>query len=136
MPVTAAEQMLSANSPHLEYDVYFYEAADSVKLMCYFSPTLNIHHEPEGLRYAVSIDDEAPQEISVNKDDNNERLWNGWAANNIIIKTTTHTIRKPGKHTVKFWRISPAVVLQKLVLNTGGVKQSYLGPPETRMIKP
>lgn len=136
MPVTAAEQMLSANSPHLEYDVYFYEAADSVKLMCYFSPTLNIHHEPEGLRYAVSIDDETPQEISVNKDDNNERLWNGWAANNIIIKTTTHTIRKTGRHTVKFWRISPAVVLQKLVLNAGGVKQSYLGPPETRMIKP
>lgn len=136
MPVTAAEQMLSANSPHLEYDVYFYEAADSVKLMCYFSPTLNIHHEPEGLKYAISIDDEAPQEVSVNKDDNNDRLWNGWAASNIIIKTTTHTIRKPGRHTVKFWRISPAVVLQKLVLNTGGVKQSYLGPPETRMIKP
>jgi hypothetical protein len=28
--------------------------------------------------------------------------------------------------------VSPAVVLQKIVLDFGGVKQSYLGPPETK----
>ena len=52
-------------------------------------------------------------------------------ANNSIIKTTLHTIAKTGKHTGKYGMVDPAVVLQKLVLDFGGVKQSYLGPPET-----
>jgi hypothetical protein len=29
--------------------------------------------------------------------------------------------------------VNPGVVLQKLVIDFGGVKQSYLGPPETRV---
>jgi hypothetical protein len=51
---------------------------------------------------------------------------------NIIIKTSNHKILQPGKHTVKYWMVNSAVVLQKLVLDFGGVKPSYLGPPETR----
>jgi hypothetical protein len=98
--------------------------------MAYFSPTLNFHND-EGLEYAVSIDDETPQVISLNKDDNNNRVWEGWVANNIIIKTSSHNVSKPGKHTVKIWMINPGIVLQKIVLDMGGVKQSYLGPPET-----
>ncbi|NCI45740.1 glycosyl hydrolase 115 family protein [Sediminibacterium soli] len=132
LPVTAAAELPGSKSPHLEYEMYLQAGSDSVKVMAYFSPTLNFHREPEGLRYAVSIDDEIPQVISINKDDSNERLWNTWVANNIIIKTTRHAMLKPGRHVLKFWRVSPAVVLQKLVIVTGEVKQSYLGPPETR----
>jgi hypothetical protein len=131
-PVTAKEQTLTGNAPHLEYDIYFYSAADSVKLQAYFSPTLNFHNDKEGLKYAVSFDDEEPQVVSLNKDDNNQRLWNEWAATNIIIKNTKHKIPAPGKHVLKFWMVSPAVVLQKMVVDAGGVKQSYLGPPETK----
>jgi len=28
--------------------------------------------------------------------------------------------------------VNPAVVLQKIVINAGGEKQSYLGPPESK----
>ena len=99
--------------------------------MLYFSPTLNFHNDPAGLKYGISIDDEQPQIISINKDDNNNREWSQWVSNNIIIKTTSHTIGKAGKHTIKYWMISPAVILQKMVVDLGGVQQSYLGPPET-----
>jgi hypothetical protein len=131
MPVTAAVQLPTGNSPHLSYDVYVYDTG-AVKLQAYLSPTLNFHND-EGLKYAISIDDEVPQIVVINKDDNNTRVWEGWMANNIIIKTTNHRIANAGKHVIKFWMVSPAVVLQKLVGDMGGLLPSYLGPPETKI---
>lgn len=131
-PVTADEQAPGDNAPHLQYDVYVYDTG-KVSLGSYFSPTLNFHSTEKGLQYAISIDDEAPQIISINSEDKNTGtgIWNKWVGENIIIKTTDHRIVKPGKHTVKYWMVNSGVVLQKLVLDFGGVKQSYLGPPET-----
>jgi hypothetical protein len=85
------------------------------------------------MQYAISVDGENPQIISINKDDKitNNSIWNKWVAENIIIKSSKHIISSPGKHTVKYWMVSPAVVLQKLVLDFGTNKSSYLGPPET-----
>lgn len=129
-PVTAAKQQPGKSSPHTEYEFFVYNSG-RVVLQAYFSPTLNFHNEENGLQYAVSIDDEVPQVITLNtyRDAN---VWRGWTANNIIIKKTEHGELKPGKHTLKFWMVHPGVVLQKLVVDFGGVKQSYLGPPETR----
>jgi hypothetical protein len=130
MPVTASEQKPGNGSPHLEYMVSVYDTG-TITLSAYLSPTLNLQNN-EGLKYAISIDDETPQIISINKDDNNTRTWESWVANSIIIKKTTHRISSGGRHTIKFWMVSPAVVLQKIVGDMGGVKPSYLGPPETR----
>ncbi len=128
-PVTAASQTPGNQSPHLEYDIYLYDTG-TVKLQAYFSPTLNFNND-EGLKYAISIDNESPQTVVINKDDNNTRVWEGWVANSIIIKTTTHRLTTAGKHTIKYWMVSPAVVLQKITGDLGGIKPSYLGPPET-----
>jgi len=135
-PVTAAKQKPGANSPHLEYSVYVYDTG-SVKLNAYFSPTLNVFNNETGLQYAVSIDEEKPQVISINSEDKNtgSGVWNNWVSNNVIIKTTNHAVSKPGQHTVKLWMVDPCVVLQKIVLDFGGAKPSYLGPPETRKNK-
>jgi hypothetical protein len=129
-PVTADEKTLSKNNPCLQYEVYVYDAGN-VKLNAYFSPTLNFENDSLGLQYAISIDNEKPQIISINKDDKNQRIWGKWVANIIISKSTEHQISQPGKHIIKYWMISPAVVLQKIVLDFGGLKPSYLGPQQT-----
>jgi hypothetical protein len=100
-------------------------------LQLYFSPTLNIYGD-EGLKYAISIDDGTQQTEILNEGEKNVRTWEKWVADNIIIKTSTHRIKEKGKHVIHFWMISPAVVLQKIVVDFGGVKPSYLGPPETK----
>jgi len=129
-PVTANKKIVTNDNPYLQYNVYVYDTG-TVKLAAYFSPTLNFENDSLGLQYAISIDNEKPQIISINKEDKNDRTWGQWVANNIIIKSTEHRISKSGKHIIKYWMISPAVVLQKLVLDFGGLKPSYLGPPET-----
>jgi len=130
-PVTAANQKPGGNAAHLQYEFYTY-SSDTFKINSYFSPTLNFHNTETGLQYAVSVDDELPQIVSVNKEDNKTNVWNSWMINNIIIKTTRHKITKPGKHILKYWMVNPGLVLQKLVVDFGGVKPSYLGPPETK----
>jgi Glycosyl hydrolase family 115/Gylcosyl hydrolase family 115 C-terminal domain len=131
-PVTAPEQKPGGNTPHLQYEIYTF-SKDSAHINTYFSPSLNYFNTKEGLQYAISIDDEAPQIISINKEDKNSitGIWNKWVGENIIIKTSKHRIATAGKHTVKYWMVNSGVVLQKIVVDFGGMEPSYLGPPET-----
>ncbi len=128
-PVTKNSATLK---PRLEYEFYTY-SKDSVTLLCYFSPTYNLYNAPEGMQFAVSIDDEAPQVISLNGNANATEggIMYDWVANNIIIKKTKHYLKTTGKHTVKYWALSGGIVLQKIVLDMGGLPPSYLGPQET-----
>jgi hypothetical protein len=136
MPVNAPNQLPGGKAPHLQYEVYL-TSSGKMHLQVYCSPSLNFKNAPAGLQYAVSIDDEVPQIIRLNGEDKNSisGIWNKWVAENIIIKTSSHIVSKPGKHIIKFWMVDAGVVLQKLVLNTGGLKPSYLGPPETLLEK-
>ncbi len=127
-PVTAKSETPGGNSPHLEYTINLFTTGE-INLTTYISPTLDFHNN-DGLRYAISIDDEAPQIINLHPD-KSLNAWEKCLANNIIQSVSTHTVSKPGVHTIKFWRVDPAVVLQKILVETTGAKPSYLGPPES-----
>jgi len=127
-PVTVSPVVPGGSSPRLEYQVYLSDTG-MAKLYAYLSPTLDFNGG-EGLHYGISIDDEAPQIISIHSDKSN-RAWEQSVADEIRKPLSQHHITKAGIHTVRFWAVDPGVVLQKLVLDMGGVKPSYLGPPET-----
>lgn len=131
-PVTASSQQPGPGTPYVSYDMYT-SSKGSFTINAYFSPTLNLQNTENGLSYAISVDDEAPQIISINKEDKNTGtgIWNKWVSENIIIKSSKHTISTAGKHTIKYWMVDPTVVLQKIVVDFGNNLPSYLGPAET-----
>lgn len=53
----------------------------------------------------------------------------------IIIKSPEHKVLKPGKHAVKYWMVSPAVILQKIVLDFGGENHVISGLLKQKLIR-
>jgi hypothetical protein len=107
-----------------------------VNVSVYLSPRNNVL-PGDGVKYAVSLDGETPQVVNVTKatganDTTMNRQWARNTSQNINVTSTTHTIATAGKHTLTFWAVDPTVIVQRLVVDTGGVKYSYLGPPESR----
>jgi Glycosyl hydrolase family 115/Gylcosyl hydrolase family 115 C-terminal domain len=127
-PVTAPTQTPGGNSPHLEYPVYLFDTG-SVRVQAYFSPILEFNRK--SIHYAISFDDETPQVIDLSKDNEAKGDWDKMVSDNIRIALSTHVISRLGEHVLKFWLVDPAVVLQKIVVDAGGLKRSYLGPPES-----
>jgi hypothetical protein len=58
------------------------------------------------------------------------RQWERNTSDNVNRTSTIHIIDEPGVHTLSFWMVDRTVVLQKLIVDTGGLKPTYLGPPE------
>lgn len=125
------------NSPCLTYGTYLF-SSDTVKVTCIFSPSLNVF-PGRGLHYAISFDDATPlvQTLVPEKYNagNGNRDWESCVMKNARYSNSIHFINKPGYHTLKIWMVEPGVVLEKILIDAGGLKPSYLGPPESCRIE-
>lgn len=130
-PVPAAPSQPGGDSPHLSYRVHL-SSADSISVRVRLSPALD-YQDRGGLRYGISVDNGPIQIVNMHAD-SSHAAWQQWVSNNVNMETTQHYVEQPGAHTIKFWRVDPGVVLQKLVVDTGGLQPSYLGPPESRYL--
>jgi hypothetical protein len=131
-PATAPRQSIGKDSPRLEYDIHVWNAG-KVVVWAYLSPRNNVRPS-DGLKYAVSIDGAEPQVVNVTTALNGipmNRSFERNTSDNVNLTSTEHFIQAPGAHVLEFWAVDPTVVLQKLVIDTGGLEPSYLGPPES-----
>jgi Glycosyl hydrolase family 115/Gylcosyl hydrolase family 115 C-terminal domain len=132
-PVDAAPATPGVDSPSLEYRMYL-STAGPLTTTTILAPTLNFV-PGRGLRMALSIDDEAPQTLTTVPAVYNAagRDWEESVRNNARTVATPHAAVSAGYHTLKVWMVDPAVVVQKIIVTTGGQtpKASYLGPPES-----
>jgi hypothetical protein len=137
IPVTAKIDAPDGNTAYLEYKLYLFNPGN-LRVNAYFFPSMNF--TGEGKRYAVALDNEQPRIINIHENDTipdwkYPKWWNEAVGNNIKIKSTLHQVKETGEHLLKFWALDPGIVLQKIVIETGEVKPSYLGPPESFLRK-
>ena len=135
VPVTFKRKLPEADDPRLEYRMLLFNTG-TVRIKAYLSPTQNFLKTAEGLRYGISVNDESPQIIYMHEMDTIPDWkypisWNEAVGQSIKIMTSEHTIDEPGEHILKYWMVDPGVVLQKIVVETGPVPPTYLGPPES-----
>jgi hypothetical protein len=128
LPVTAPEQIPKSNAPRLEYDLHFFSAGE-VTVEVHTAPSLDFQ-PGAGLRYAVSLDDERPKIIRLGNTPT-EKIWETSVADGISRLRSSHRIEKPGRHVLKLWMVSPGVVFERILIDTGGLRPGYLGPPES-----
>jgi len=137
MPMTAPSAAPPSDSPRLEYGIYLFKTG-KLAVLATVAPTLNFV-PGRGLRYAVSFDDEPPQTIEIVPKDfdarNGNREWEDSVRNAARLVRSTHTLSSAGYHTLKIWMVDPAVVLEKIVVDLGGQRPSYLGPPKSARIR-
>lgn len=112
---------------YLEYDINF-ESKGEFDVQLLLAPTLNFNHN-KGLRYEISFDGGTPQTVNFNGHYKGELAQ--WQAEHIIKSSTKHQISQSGKHTLRIRILEPGIVLQKILIDTGNLKPSYLGAPES-----
>lgn len=132
-PVTARSVNPPKDSPCLQYKMYLFHSGPVI-VKSILAPTLNFLANRD-LRFAVSFDDEPPRIMTIVPNgyvvDYSNNVWQDAVRNSARVVKSTHTIDAPGYHTLKVWMVDPGVVLQKVVVESGNVAASYLGPPES-----
>jgi hypothetical protein len=121
------------NAPCLEYKMYLLSSGEA-DVDIILSPTLNFLPGRD-LKIGFSFDDEDPRIVVVVPKDfsamNGNKDWEQTVMDNARIINLKQILKTPGSHALKIWMIDPGIVIEKIVVDMGGIRASYLGPPES-----
>jgi hypothetical protein len=125
--------------PYVHYPFYLFTETSNATLVLYFSTTLDLSSE-DILTYDIRIDEEQSQSYTLQKrtpeSEKNaaDKGWasaDGWffaASDNVWVREHALTLG-PGAHTLHLRLGHANMLLEKIVIDCGGVAKSYLGPP-------
>lgn len=139
-PMAPKQNTRSRTCPLVEYDFYTFEQG-SVDVYTYVLPTFVLNadrgyagHEATNLetQYGVCID-EGPVMNPSTSSIEYAQIWYESVLKNCRVNKTTLHINEPGKHTLKILCGDAGTVVQKIVLDFGGMKRSYTGPQPTKL---
>ncbi|CAI6340113.1 unnamed protein product [Periconia digitata] len=138
-PYTSSRSSLSAStSAYVEYDIYLFNKTSALNATVYINACLDT--DPNLLmKFSLTLD-ESPQNFSRVLGDPKTAgdvppEWMSDVPNQVWTKKVSLGSAAEGKHSIRWSTNSPEVYLEKIVLDTrGGVKESYLGPPETVLV--
>ena len=129
--VTTLPASMIPDNAYVEYELET-TSSGKAKLSILLAPTLNFNAN-KGLCFAISIDDN--QEQIVNFNGHYDGGLGLWQANSIIKTDMEVDFGNPGRHTLRFRFAEPGIVMEKILIDFGGLKPSYLGAPSSKLIK-
>ena len=123
----------SVDGARLDYSLRLPEGTDSVTVHVITKSTLAFAR-PEGHRYTVGFEGTAPVEVNFNselneKPENIHTVYYPTIARRVIEKTVTLPVPTPsadGTLTLSLSPLDPGVVFEKIVVDAGGYRKSYL----------
>ncbi|MFC2137509.1 glycosyl hydrolase 115 family protein [Bacteroidota bacterium] len=119
----------SGEGSFVEYDFYTSKAGQAI-IHTYMLPLI-AKDKSNSTQYGIQIDN---LEYTTHSNDVKE-YSKEWASNvirNSAINKTIVNIDKPGQHTLKIFSIDPGMIVQKIIIDLGGLKDSYTGPISTK----
>ncbi|SHE44760.1 glycosyl hydrolase 115 family protein [Dysgonomonas macrotermitis] len=108
----------------VEYTIYTTSMGEAV-----IRTALIPNHPIEGkdLRYAIAVDNEKPQIVSLATEFRSEP-WKINVLRNQTVKETIHNITKPGKHTIRIYALDEGVVLDQIMVDFDKDRKFYQIP--------
>lgn len=141
------EKLSVDEAPALEYSVYLFTNHSAANVTLYISPAANYLGDENPLEYAVALfpageDQPEPTIVQPIGPNVGQAMPSGWglAVANAIwglhgnYTTSSFDVPAAGAYTLRIWALLPNIVVQKIVIDLGGVKKSYLGPPESFLV--
>lgn len=131
VPVTAKSE-----HPWLEYPVFIFSSRRIITVSLYFTMTLQYSTE-ESLLYEISIGNDSRRSMPLLNCSGKSDLPDGWATavlDGVWVRDHAFPDIVGGSHCVQYRPLARGLVLQKLVVDVGGLRESYLGPPASQWV--
>jgi Gylcosyl hydrolase family 115 C-terminal domain/Glycosyl hydrolase family 115 len=122
--------------PYLEYPLFLFSTPASVTIILYFTMALDAHPE-NSLSYNIQFDETAHDGIRLLKTKLGEDLPEGWSTavqDGVWIRRHSFPMKDVGSHMVRYRPLASGLMLEKLVVDIGGLQESYLGPPPSSYV--
>lgn len=143
------EKLATTNdAPALEYQLYLFSNSSRANVTVWISPSQNYLGDGNALQYGVALFAEGEAQptnvtiVSPVGPSIGANLPSGWGyavADGVWGKTTNLTtssfeVPQEGAYTLRIWALMPSLIVQKIIVDLGGVRPSYLGPPQSFLL--
>jgi hypothetical protein len=136
-----------STAPALEYNLYLFSNSSAANVTVYLSPSLNYLGDSSPLEYGIALypagsSQPVPTMVRPVGNTVGTGMPDGWGdavVDNVWghvgnYTTSSFAVNQEGTYTLRIWCLLPSVIVQKVIVNMGGVRPSNLGPPESFLV--
>jgi hypothetical protein len=142
------EKLTVDTAPALEYSLYLFSNSTAANVTLFISPSHNYLGDYNPLEYGVALYPAGnttgvkPTMVQPIGKSVGAALPPGWgyAVGDAVwgrysnYTTSSFVVPREGAYTLRVWCLLPSIIVQKIVVDMGGVRPSYLGPPESFLV--